>query len=140
MNEKKILQKKPGGSPVPRLPAAKAVPQDEPRLIIRQGANLPHWRMEGATYAVTFRLADSLPQDVLKDWKREREEIVRRAEEMGRPLTRFDHRKLDKLHSERVESWLDRGHGSCILRDPRIAQLVRDAMLFFDGERYELVA
>ena len=27
--------------------------------------NLPHWRQEDATYAVTFRLADSLPKAVL---------------------------------------------------------------------------
>ena len=24
--------------------------------------NLPHWRQDGATYFVTYRLADSLPQ------------------------------------------------------------------------------
>lgn len=27
--------------------------------------NLPHWRREGAVYWVTFRLADSLPQNKL---------------------------------------------------------------------------
>jgi len=37
--------------------------------------NLPHWRQDGATYFVTYRLADSLPQcklDELKELKRER--------------------------------------------------------------------
>lgn len=96
--------------------------------------------MEGATYAVTFRLADSLPQEVLLNWKAERKEIVRRAEEMGRPLTQFEQRKLEKLHSERVEAWLDQGYGSCVLRDPRIARLVKDAMRYFDGQRYDLLA
>ena len=122
-----VPEKTPGGSPVPRL-------------VIRQGANLPHWRKDGATYSVTFRLADSLPQEVLVGWKAERAHTVRRAEQMGRPLTEFELRRLDELHSERVEKWLDQGHGSCILRDPRIARLVRDAMLHFDGERYDLLA
>src|SRR5262249_49103303 len=36
--------------------------------------------------------------------------------------------------------WLDKGHGSCALRDPRLAALVRDAMLHFEGTRYDLFA
>jgi REP element-mobilizing transposase RayT len=121
----------PGGSPVP---------QSLPRLVIRQGANLPHWRLDGSIYAVTFRLADSLPQEVLSRWKSEREDIVRRAVQASRPLSTFELRRLDKLHSERVENWLDQGHGSCVLRDPRVARLVADALRHFDGERYELLA
>ena len=34
--------------------------------------HLPHWRQKGATYFVTFRLADALPQsklDLLKRWR-----------------------------------------------------------------------
>jgi hypothetical protein len=33
---------------------------------------LPHWRQPGATYFITFRLADSLPQSVLHQWRHER--------------------------------------------------------------------
>ena len=125
----------PAGEPSapPRTPNA-------PPLIIRHGANLPHWRRDGATYAVTFRLADSLPQDVLQRWKAEREYTVRRAEQMGRPLSEIELCRLNELHSERVEKWLDQGHGSCILRDGRVARLVRDAMMHFNGERYDLLA
>jgi REP element-mobilizing transposase RayT len=115
-------------------------PSPGSQLIKRHGANLPHWRVDGAAYAVTFRLADSLPREVLARWKQEREHIVARAEQMARPLTSFELQRLDELHSERVESWLDQGHGSCVLRDDRIARLVRDAMLHFDGQRYDLMA
>lgn len=109
-------------------------------LVIRHGANLPHWRVDGGTYAVTFRLADSLPRQVLVGWTLERDHIIARAEQMGRPLTELERKRLDELHSERVEKWLDQAHGSCVLRDERIATLVRDAMLHFDGERYDLLA
>jgi len=34
---------------------------------------LPHWRQEGTTYFVTFRLADSLPQQKLQPWRAERD-------------------------------------------------------------------
>jgi hypothetical protein len=33
--------------------------------------NLPHWRYEGATYFVTFRLHDSLPQAIARTMKEE---------------------------------------------------------------------
>jgi hypothetical protein len=32
--------------------------------------NLPHWRQEGVTHFVTFRLADSIPQSTLRLWLR----------------------------------------------------------------------
>ena len=38
--------------------------------IYRRG--LPHWRQDGATYFVTFRLADALPQSALRDLEIER--------------------------------------------------------------------
>src|SRR5205814_10483717 len=33
---------------------------------------LPHWRQTDVTYFVTFRLADSLPQTLLHQWRDER--------------------------------------------------------------------
>jgi REP element-mobilizing transposase RayT len=34
---------------------------------------------------------------------------------------------------------MDQGHGACVLRDPRIARLVEEALQHFDGVRYHLV-
>ena len=34
---------------------------------------------------------------------------------------------------------LDRGLGECHLRDPRVAKMVEDALLYFDTERYRLL-
>ncbi len=111
-----------------------------PILQRRQGNNLPHWRLDGAVYAVTFRLCDSIPAEVLRRWKAEREHTVKRAEALGRPLTGAELTRLAELHSEKVEAWLDQGEGSCALRDARLALLVRDAMLYFDKVRYDLLA
>jgi hypothetical protein len=101
----------------------------------RQGYYLPHWTRAGATYAVTFRLADSLPQAVLQTWLAERENTIRTAGQMGRPLSEHEQQRLQKLHSERVETYLDAGHGECRLRQPAIAQLVADALRHFDVAR-----
>jgi REP element-mobilizing transposase RayT len=106
----------------------------------RWGANLPHWTQQRATYAVTFRLADSLPEAVLERWVSEREQIVGRAEANGRPLAQHELSRLDELHSARIEAYLDAGHGACWLKDSRAATIVRDALLFFEGDRYQMLA
>ena len=48
---------------------------------------LPHLKREGATYFVTFRLADSLPKSVLSRLKAERDAIRDNAFAQKRPLT-----------------------------------------------------
>lgn len=106
---------------------------------VRRGAYLPHWTCEGGIYAVTFRLADSLPQSVLSAWQRERDDIMRRSAHQQRPLTAAEVQQLSALHTDRVEKCLDRGYGVCHLNDERIASLVRNALLHFDGQRYDLV-
>jgi REP element-mobilizing transposase RayT len=42
--------------------------------------------------------------------------------------------------SRRIAQYEDAGHGACWLRDERIAALVEQALLHFDGKRYQLLA
>jgi REP element-mobilizing transposase RayT len=109
-------------------------------LQIREGAYLPHWTKTGAVYAVNFRLADSLPQDALRAWRHERDAITVVARDQNRPLSRQELDRLATLHSERVEKFLDAGHGQCWLRDERVAVLMKKALEYFDGSRYNLIA
>jgi len=106
----------------------------------RQGRYLPHWSKQGATYAVTFRLADAVPSEVSESWRLERRHLVERAQQQGRSLTHIERIELHRLHSEKIESFLDAGHGECILRDPQLAEILQNALKHFDGEHYELVA
>lgn len=101
---------------------------------------LPHLKAEGRTYFVTFRLADTLPRHVLESYRFERDDIVKRAQAMGRELTPAEEDRLAELYSERIESHLDAGHGKCWLRESEIAALVADALRHHDGERYDLHA
>jgi Rad3-related DNA helicase/REP element-mobilizing transposase RayT len=109
-------------------------------LKVRQGARLPHWTQQGSVYHVTFHLADSLPQRVLREWCEERKEIEERAVAMKRPLSPSEKQRLAELHSERIESHLDQGHGECWLKDHTIAEIVFNALSHFDGQRYQLIA
>jgi valyl-tRNA synthetase len=106
----------------------------------RQGHNLHHWTRSDATYAVAFRLADSLPSQILHAWKQEREGIILRAREQSRPLTPHEERELDRLYTTRIEALLDSGQGACHLAKPEIASLVQEALRHFDGQRYDLIA
>ena len=40
----------------------------------------------------------------------------------------------------RFVRYLDQGHGSCYLRDPRVAKVVQDSILYLDTEKYLLSA
>ena len=106
----------------------------------RQGRYLPHWSKEGATYAVTFRLTDAVPSEVSESWRLERKKIIERAQQQGRSLTHIERIEMHRLHSEKIESFLDAGHGECLLRDTHLAEILHNALKHFDGERYELVA
>jgi len=106
----------------------------------RHGAYLPHWTRDEAIYAVTFRLADSLPKHVLEQWLFEREDIVNTAKQMGRPLASHELIRLEKLHSEKIENYLDAGHGKCWLKEDNVAEIVATALQHFNGERYTLYA
>ncbi|MCL4871964.1 MAG: Eco57I restriction-modification methylase domain-containing protein [Anaerolineae bacterium] len=97
--------------------------------------NLPHWRQEGVTYFVTFRLADAIPQEKLQQLHEEREAWLKKHKEPHTPAQKAEYHRL---FSQRVEEWLDAGMGSCLLADPENGRIVAEALLFFDGKRYRL--
>jgi REP element-mobilizing transposase RayT len=97
--------------------------------------NLPHWEQKDATYFVTFRLADSLPQNKLDQLKAHRNEWLACHET---PLCEADKIEYDRLFSGKVDEWLDSGIGSCLLQDERCAEVVANALKYFDGDRYHL--
>jgi REP element-mobilizing transposase RayT len=118
---------------LPPPPGFQGLHPDKPVTIYVR--HLPHWRQEGATYFVTFRLHDSLPQDKLREL-----EILRRdwEEQHPPPHTKEQLEQLAHDTMRRVEHWLDQGMGSCRLKDPTAARMVVDALHHFDGQRYEL--
>jgi len=104
--------------------------------ISRKHRNLPHWTKDGSTYWITFRLADSLPQEKLTGWKAERDAWVRLHPE---PWDDEQWKDYDERFGQRLESWLDAGSGECILRRPDVRAIVEKCLLHFDGQRYETI-
>ena len=83
---------------------------------------LPHYDKPGLVQAITFRLADSLPKEKRSEW----EHLLQITD--------------DGERIRQIEDYLDRGAGSCVLRQPECAEIVQNALLHFDGERYRLIA
>ena len=121
---------------------------------------LPHWTQAGTVCFITWRTADSMPRQVLGRWLRERNELLTAAgivvESDDNPRTaaaafqKFDLRsaieKLDpavqwKLQcdlTDRFDTHLDACHGACVLKQRKLADIVAECLLKFDGSRYVL--
>ncbi|HMO65319.1 MAG TPA: transposase, partial [Verrucomicrobiota bacterium] len=110
-------------------------PFDRTRPLAITHRNLPHCTQEGATYFVTFRLADSLPAAVLEAWRREKEEFLAR---LPPPVSEEARAEAIALSTARLEDRLDEGHGRCLLREARAADEVERCLRHFDGGRYQL--
>src|SRR5262249_33685958 len=93
----------------------------------------PHFDGAGVTQHVCFHLFDSLPESLLTQWREE----LRRRETSKVRLAEID---AQREWRRRLHDALDRGYGSCFLRDERLAKVVEDALLYFEGDRYSLHA
>ena len=114
-------------------------------FVTRQG-NLPHWYQPGVTYFVTFRTEDSVPQSLLRAWHSRRDDWLRRhsidPHSPGWKTQLHEHPEWDREYHQKFTrefmAYLDRGYGECVLREPRLAQLVADSLHHFNGDRYHL--
>ena len=108
----------------------------DPRGEIEQWRqNLPHWQQGSVWVFVTWRLADSVPQAELLRWKSERAAWRAHHPEPWDGAVSEEYRTR---FSEPFETWLDRGHGTCLLRKPANRTVIAEALHHFEGERYRI--
>lgn len=87
---------------------------------------LPHRDKISLLQAITFRLSDSLPQNILSKMEKELIMIPKDKHDLERRI--------------KIEQWLDSGIGCCALKHPKMAEVMGNALLKFDGEKYKLIA
>ena len=114
-------------------------------LLIREHFR-PHWSQAGVVVFITFRSHDSIPREVIRRWDREKLEWLRHRglpvgphwstslPELSPPDRADFHRTFNRCR----EDFLAHGHGQCLLKRPELAQIVADALLYFDGQRYRM--
>jgi putative transposase len=83
---------------------------------------LPHRDEPGLTQLVTFHVADSFPAELRSEWA---------------ALLEIED---DKTRRKKLEAYVDKGRGKCLLRKPEIARLVDRVLRFHHGTKYELRA
>jgi REP element-mobilizing transposase RayT len=123
-----------------RVSGVKDANQNPFRSGIHTRGYLPHVKREGASYFVTFRLADSLPKEVLSKFERERAERLRRLNRAVKAgETTNESEESIKLDFDRIlHRYLDKGAGACHLRRPDIADLVARTLRHFHESHYLL--
>lgn len=99
--------------------------------------NLPHWTMERAIYWVTFRLADSLPQEKIQGWKDDYEMWLKNN---PKPWSEKEWCEYQERFGKPFEKWLDAGYGSSILSKEEIREIVKKCIMKYDGERLKIHA
>jgi putative transposase len=105
----------------------------QPDLPIRiYHRHLPHWRQAGATYFVTFRLADSIPQKQLRALKRWRTTWEQKHPE---PRSEVTWQELARQITYKTEAWMDKGYGECVFRDRALADEMSNALFHFQDKR-----
>jgi len=92
----------------------------------RSRGYLPHFEGTEIVRHVSIHLADSLPKEAL--------------ERMELELNMAPPEKRDMKRRKKIEAWVDAGHGSCVLQEPAVAEMAQNALLYFDAERYALLA
>ena len=86
---------------------------------------IPHFEGGEIPQFFTFRLFDSLPQSVIEKW---REETAGQGED-GKVIFR-----------KNVENYLDKGYGSCFLKNEQVAAMTEKSLLFHHAKKYSLTA
>jgi len=102
----------------------------------RYHRNLPHIHPEGYPLFITFRLADSLPLEVLQELKKQRESALK----LLKNQTSDEIYKIEKKHFGRYDEWLDRCvSGPRWLEDKTVADIVAEKIHSMNGKYFQLM-
>ena len=102
--------------------------------IQRYGDKLPHWQQAEVMQFVTFRLGDALPVSKIDHWKEQRRRWLLTYPKPWNSETELEyHRRF----TWKIEAWLDRGEGSCLLGDPITRSHLSESLMRFQGEKVQ---
>jgi REP element-mobilizing transposase RayT len=104
--------------------------------------NLPHIQPRGVTFLVNFRLAGSLPREILEELRAEADQ----HEEMFSKIRDSKEKLLarDKEQRRLIGKWDEALHrsqsGHSFLKEDRIAKIVADSISYHDSEWFDVEA
>ena len=103
---------------------------------------LPH--IENKQYQmITFRLYDSVPKEVVEEWK-ETLSLLGGSQTSSLREPRRHSFSTYKTEADRLLALLDKyedaGYGSCVLKNDNVAKIVHDAIFFYHGKKYNVIS
>ncbi len=101
------------------------------------GTRIPHWNQSDCVQFVTFRLADSLPQSKLQEYRQKRDEWLKTH---PKPWDSSVQEDYDNIFVAVIDRWIDAGYGECILIDKRVRDILEDAIMHSDSIKYDIYA
>jgi putative DNA methylase len=101
--------------------------------------DLPHWYVPGAAHFVTYRLAGTIPQSVLRQWQNVRDQLLKRMPRTG-SSTREHRLRVHKQMFAKYDRYLDAHTGAGWLADPGAAGVVRENLYHHHESKYYLMA
>ena len=104
--------------------------------------NLPHWQTPDGVYFITFRLKDSLPKEVINRLRYEKEmtknELLTKG--LSEEELKIELQQLRHLYFGKFDDLLDKTkQGPNFLKEPKVAKIVGDSIMYFDEERYKII-
>lgn len=103
---------------------------------------LPHIQPLGVTFFITFRLAGSIPAELLRCLLEESEQVEKRLAQIGDPTERARQsaRERRRLFGKWDKALDSAQSGPFWLRDEQIAALVVESLHYLNRKRYTLDA
>jgi len=98
---------------------------------------LPHWQPANETFFVTYRLAGSVPLNIIKEYQ----EHYLQLKDLPSNQHWADQKRLQEKHFHLFDDWLDKNLNQPYwLQNPDIANIVMDSLLFGHIKKYLLWA
>ena len=89
--------------------------------------HLPHWRVLDKPYFVTFRLKNTIPENVVKELHAERIKLEKAK------VNQEEIDKFERYEFTKIEFILDNlNNDLCYLKNPKIASLVMNSFIFIE--------
>ena len=101
------------------------------------GSRIQHWNQCDCVQFVTFRLADSLPQSKLQEYRNRRDEWLNKH---PKPWTVSEQEEYDHIFGTTIDKWIDAGYGECLLKDKRVRDALEEVIMHSNGQRYDIYA
>lgn len=92
--------------------------------------NLPHMYREDAIYSITYRLADSIPKNLIDDYWVTKKQLLK------------ENRALEtkNLYYEKLDQYLDhKNDGPMFLENTEAKKIVTSSIFFFEDKYYKII-